>query len=101
MSRALPPTDAQDIRLQSLDIIPQYLSSAVDELIYHLNHSVSLHVSDVPQRGVELPSSDQALSARSVPARVAVLFSGGIDSTICAHLAHKSIAPHLRVAKAH
>jgi hypothetical protein len=85
----LPPTDTEGLRLQSLDIIPPYLSSAVDELIYHLDHSVSLLVSNVPQRGVELPSSDQALSARPVPARVAVLFSGGIDSTVCAFLAHE------------
>ncbi|KAH8998749.1 asparagine synthase-domain-containing protein [Lactarius hatsudake] len=64
-----------DIYLTSF---PQYLSSAVDELTYHLDHSVSLQVSN-------------ALSARSVPARVAVLFSGGIDSTVCAFLAHKHI----------
>ncbi|KAH8991989.1 asparagine synthase-domain-containing protein [Lactarius akahatsu] len=91
VNQASPPTDTEDFRLQSLDIIPQYLSSAVDELTYHLDHSVSLRVRNVPQRGVELPSSDQALSARSVPARVAVLFSGGIDSTVCAFLAHKHI----------
>ena len=89
MNRALPPIDTDGLRLQSLDIIPPYLSSAVDELIYHLDHSVSLLVSNVPQRGVELPSSDQALSARPLPVRVAVLFSGGIDSTACAFLAHK------------
>lgn len=91
VNQALPPTDTEDLRLQPLDIIPQYLSSAVDELTYHLDHSVSLRVRNVPQQGVELPSSDQALSARSVPARVAVLFSGGIDSTVCAFLAHKHI----------
>ncbi|KAI9454864.1 asparagine synthase-domain-containing protein [Lactarius psammicola] len=91
VNRALPSTDTEDLRLQSIDIIPQYLSSAVDGLFYHLNRSVSLQVSDVPQRGVEFPSSDQVLSARLAPARVAVLFSGGIDSTICAFLAHKHI----------
>lgn len=89
MNQALPPTETEDLQLQSLDIIPQYLSSTVDELIYHLNHSVSLMVSNLPRRGVEFPSPDQALPARSVPARVAVLFSGGIDSTVCAFLAHK------------
>ncbi|KAI9445415.1 asparagine synthase-domain-containing protein [Lactarius indigo] len=91
VNQALPPTDTEGLRLQSLDTIPQYLSSAIDELTYHLDHSVSLQVSNVPQRGVELLSSDQALSAGSVPVRVAVLFSGGIDSTICAFLAHKHV----------
>ena len=87
MNQALPPADAEGLPLQSLDIIPPYLSSAVDDLIYRMDHSVSLLVSDVPHQGVELPSLDQALSARR--ARVAVLFSGGIDSTVCAFLAHK------------
>lgn len=91
VNRALPPTDTEDLQSPSLDIIPQFLSSTVDELIYHLNHGVSLMVSNLPRRGVELSSSDQALPARSIPARVAVLFSGGIDSTVCAFLAHKHI----------
>ena len=83
MNPALPPTDTEDLQLRSLETIPHYLLSTVDKLIRHLNHSVSLLVSNIPRRGVEVPS------VRSVPARVAVLFSGGIDSTVCAFLAHK------------
>ncbi|KAJ6627189.1 asparagine synthase-domain-containing protein [Mycena sp. CBHHK59/15] len=59
---------------------PDHLAQAVDDLIDHLNRSVELRVRDIPQ------SSD-----RKGMARVAVLFSGGIDSTVLAFLAHKHI----------
>lgn len=83
----LPPIDPELPRLQSLDSVPEYLSSAVDNLIFHLNRSVALRVCNIPWRSVELPSIDKARSASPVSARVAVLFSGGIDSTVCAFLA--------------
>lgn len=78
----LPPIDTELPRLQSLDSVPEYLSSAVEDLIFHLDRSVALRVNNIPSR-------DKARSASSVSARVAVLFSGGIDSTICAFLAAK------------
>jgi asparagine synthetase B (glutamine-hydrolysing) len=83
----LPPIDTELPRLQSLDCVPEYLSSAVEDLISHLDRSVALRVSNISRRSVESPSRDKARSASSVSARVAVLFSGGIDSTICAFLA--------------
>lgn len=83
----LPPIDTELPRLQSLDCVPEHLSSAVEDLISHLDRSVALRVSNISRRSVESPSRDKARSASSVSARVAVLFSGGIDSTICAFLA--------------
>jgi len=91
VNRALPPIDAEPPLLQSLDNIPGYLSSAVEDLIFHLERSVSLRVSNIPRENVESPSTDNAHSASPVSARVAVLFSGGIDSTTCAFLADMHI----------
>ena len=85
----LPPIDSELPRLQSPDNVPEYLSSAVEDLIFHLDRSTALRVSNVPRRSVELPSIDEERSASPVSARVAVLFSGGIDSTVCAFLAAK------------
>ncbi|KAJ6574847.1 asparagine synthase-domain-containing protein [Mycena capillaripes] len=59
---------------------PDYLTQTVDELIKHLDRSVELRVRDIPQSLVH-PGA----------ARVAVLFSGGIDSTVLAFFAHKHI----------
>jgi len=81
--------DTELPQLQSLESIPEYLSSAVGDLIFHLDRSVALRVSNIPQQSVESPSINEAGSARSVSARVAVLFSGGIDSTACAFLADR------------
>lgn len=89
MNRALPSVDTEIPQLQSLESIPEYLSSAVDDLILHLDHSVALRVSNIPQRSAESPSMDDSHYVTSVPARVAVLFSGGIDSTACAFLADR------------
>ena len=89
MNRELPPIDTELPWLQSLDSIPEYLSSAVEDLIFHLDRSVALRVSNIPGRSVELPSMNKARPASPVSARVAILFSGGIDSTICAFLAAK------------
>lgn len=89
MNRELPPVDTELPRLQSLDSVPEYLSSAVEDLIFHLDRSVALRVRNIPGRSAESPSVDKTRPASPVPARVAVLFSGGIDSTICAFLAAK------------
>ncbi|KAJ7275298.1 asparagine synthase-domain-containing protein [Mycena haematopus] len=59
---------------------PDHLAQAVDDLIYHLDRSVELRVRDIPQS-----------SAGAGTARVAVLFSGGIDCTVLAYFAHKFI----------
>ncbi|KAK0246021.1 asparagine synthase-domain-containing protein [Armillaria nabsnona] len=67
-------------RLVSLDEIPDYLLASVDALISHLDRSVMLRVHNIPHR-----------SSAPTQSRVAVLFSGGIDSTVIAYLAHKHI----------
>ena len=84
----LPPIDTELPRLQSLDNVPEYLSSAVEDLISHLDRSVALRVSNIPRRSIESSSIDKERIA-PVSARVGVLFSGGIDSTVCAFLAAK------------
>jgi asparagine synthetase B (glutamine-hydrolysing) len=89
MNRELPPIDTEIPWLQSLDSVPESLSLAVKDLIFHLDRSVALRVSNIPSRSAESPSVDKACPASPVSARVAVLFSGGIDSTICAFLAAK------------
>jgi asparagine synthetase B (glutamine-hydrolysing) len=85
----LPPTDAELPRLKSLEDVPEYLSSAVENLIFHLDCSVALRASNIPRRSVESPSIDKDRVGPPVSARVGVLFSGGIDSTVCAFLAAK------------
>ncbi|KAF8898510.1 asparagine synthase-domain-containing protein [Infundibulicybe gibba] len=75
---ALPPTEF--IASRTMDPIPGYLEDAVDGLIRHLDHSVMLRVSTIPLT--------VGANSRS---RLAVLFSGGIDSTIIAFMAHKYI----------
>jgi len=69
-------------KVQDLDTIPLHLTAAVDELISQLDRSVMLRVRDIPRRG-KLNSQ----------ARVAVLFSGGIDSTMLAFLANRHVDP--------
>ncbi|KAJ6604396.1 asparagine synthase-domain-containing protein [Mycena vulgaris] len=77
VNTALPPDDWPLIT--GLET-PDYMMQAVDELISHLDKSVELRVRDIPQ---SLP--------RAGTPRVAVLFSGGIDCTVLAFLAHKHI----------
>ncbi|KAF8203066.1 asparagine synthase-domain-containing protein [Pholiota molesta] len=66
--------------VDTLDKIPEYLSRAVDDLISQLDRSVMLQVRDIPR--FSLPEGK---------ARLAVLFSGGIDSTIITFLANRHI----------
>ncbi|KAL6304254.1 asparagine synthase-domain-containing protein [Sparassis latifolia] len=68
--------------VQDLDHIPAHLSFAVDELTAHLDRSVMLRVRNIPRS-----------SASSGQAKVAVLFSGGIDSTMLAFLASRHVDP--------
>ncbi|KAF9073720.1 asparagine synthase-domain-containing protein [Rhodocollybia butyracea] len=69
----LPPGD-------SLDVIRDWLQGPVDELISQLDRSVMLQVRDIPQ--------DPSAKGQ---ARVAVLFSGGIDCTILTLLADRYV----------
>lgn len=81
VNTALPP-DAPPLVL-SLDpaILPHDLAIAVDHLIDHLDRSVMLRVQNIPRR----------TSSEKGKAQVAVLFSGGIDSTMLAFLAHRHV----------
>ncbi|KAI9512621.1 asparagine synthase-domain-containing protein [Russula earlei] len=93
VNRALPPIETKPPPLQSLDSIPRYLLSAMEDLISHLDRSVALRVSNIPRRSGESPSIDNMRPVSSVSARIAVFFSGGIDSTVCAFLADRHIPP--------
>ncbi|KAH7915329.1 asparagine synthase-domain-containing protein [Hygrophoropsis aurantiaca] len=66
----------------SLDFgcLSEEVSNAVDQLIFQLDRSVMLRVRNIP-----------IVSDQNGQARVAVLFSGGIDSTVLAFLAHRHI----------
>lgn len=95
MNRTIPDDPE---RIESLDRIPQHLSSAVDDLISHLDRSVMLRVRNIPRREYV---SRRSLNSRSFTlrdrrtssgqARVAVFFSGGIDSTVVAYLADRFV----------
>ncbi|KAF8973774.1 asparagine synthase-domain-containing protein [Flammula alnicola] len=66
--------------VESLDNIPEHLSQALNDFIFHLDKSVMLQVRDIPRS-----------SLTKGKARLAVLFSGGIDSSIITFLAHKHV----------
>ncbi|KAL5518997.1 hypothetical protein ACEPAH_680 [Sanghuangporus vaninii] len=67
--------------VSSLTNIPPTLLHVVDNLLDQLGRSVRLMVQDIPSH------------AEKGQARVAVLFSGGIDSTILAYLADRHLPP--------
>ncbi|KAG1867838.1 asparagine synthase-domain-containing protein [Suillus subalutaceus] len=81
VNATLPP-DAPPL-VSSLDfaIVPRDLAIAIDHLIDHLDKSVMLRVQNIPGR----------TSSERGRAQVAVLFSGGIDSTMLAFLAHRHV----------
>ncbi|KAI0706076.1 asparagine synthase-domain-containing protein [Cytidiella melzeri] len=68
--------------LADLEHIPDHLHTIVDQLVDRLEESVRLRVSYIPKT---CENKEQA--------RVAVLFSGGIDSTMLAFLASRHIDP--------
>ncbi|KAH9898590.1 asparagine synthase-domain-containing protein [Cubamyces lactineus] len=70
-------------KVASLDIIPPHLTAAVDDLIAQLDRSVMLRVQNIPRPHYVAPGQ----------ARVAIFFSGGIDSTMLAFLAHRHVDP--------
>ncbi|KAF9036442.1 hypothetical protein BDZ89DRAFT_1157526 [Hymenopellis radicata] len=76
---SVPPEDWP--HTTTLDVVPDHLVNAVDALISHLDKSVMLRVQNIPRPP----------SAPCTQARLAVLFSGGIDSTVITYLAHRHI----------
>ncbi|KAF8640378.1 hypothetical protein AX17_000048 [Amanita inopinata Kibby_2008] len=82
LNRKLPLID--DLVKSPLEEIPRGLADSVDGLIDLLDQSVSLQVRNIPA----IDSSES-----SVQARVAILFSGGIDSAALAYFAHRHVAP--------
>ncbi|KAI0271497.1 asparagine synthase-domain-containing protein [Gloeopeniophorella convolvens] len=91
VNRALPEGQLSPSLSQSLDFIPPFLATAVDDLISHLDRSVALRVRNIPRGGAAHRSNGEEPPLGSASARVAVLFSGGIDSTTCAFLAHRHV----------
>ena len=87
----IPPQGAP--QFESLDDVPEIYLSTVDDLIHHLDRSVMLRVLNIPQP--EYVALHHLCTASDLPkrvtknARVAALFSGGIDSTVVAFFAHK------------
>ncbi|KAJ7169626.1 asparagine synthase-domain-containing protein [Mycena filopes] len=77
VNTTLPPNDWPVIT--GLET-PDYLTQTVADVIAQLDRSVELRVRNIP------PSSGGAGAAR-----LAVLFSGGIDSTVLAFLAHRYV----------
>ncbi|KAF8078403.1 asparagine synthase-domain-containing protein [Lyophyllum atratum] len=73
-----PPEDITPV--ENLSQVPEHLTKVVEDFIYHLDRSVMLRVRNIPYH-----------STVEGQARVAVLFSGGIDSTVITFLAHKHI----------
>lgn len=63
------------------DPLPDEWKTTVAEYLKYLEESVNLRVRDIPRHDLGNPHS----------ARVAVLFSGGIDSSVVAFLAHKHL----------
>ncbi|KAI0036656.1 asparagine synthase-domain-containing protein [Vararia minispora EC-137] len=73
------PSESERPFVTSLDEIPPQLSSAVDGLISRLDRSVRLRIENIP-KNVSLDKG-----------QLAVLFSGGIDSTVITFLAHRHV----------
>lgn len=81
VNTALPPDVPPLVPSLDSEILPHDLAIAVDNLIDHLDNSVMLRVRNIPRRA----------SSEKGRAQVAVLFSGGIDSTMLAFLAHRHV----------
>ncbi|KAI6132651.1 asparagine synthase-domain-containing protein [Pisolithus croceorrhizus] len=80
VNTAHPPEDIPLLDPFECEPFPKAWSDAVDEFIAHLDRSVMLRVRDIPVH-----------FGQEGKARVAVLFSGGIDSTMLAFLAHRHV----------
>lgn len=73
MNRALPTADPPSLSLSS---------PCIQTLEDQLRQSVAIRIRNIPQLGCGSPGSD---------AKVAVLFSGGLDCTLLARLAHDAL----------
>ncbi|KAI6005188.1 asparagine synthase-domain-containing protein [Pisolithus orientalis] len=80
VNTALPPKNLPSLDPFGCGACPEAWSDAVNELVAHLDRSVMLRVKDIPFQ-----------FGQGRKARVAVLFSGGIDSTMLAFLAHRHV----------
>ncbi|KAF9056380.1 asparagine synthase-domain-containing protein [Panaeolus papilionaceus] len=78
INASIPPADLP--ATPSLDVIPDHLFDAVNSFIDHFDESVKLQVVNVPPRSLSIKN-----------AKIAVLFSGGIDSTVVAYFAHRHL----------
>lgn len=76
VNQVLP--EENQLNTESLDVIPNHLQAPVDRLIAELDKSVRLRVQSIPRRA-------------PAEARVAILFSGGIDSTALCYFADRHI----------
>lgn len=83
-------------RIEDLSHIPEFLTDAVDGIIAQLDRSVKLRTQDIPRHSYVLFLDSLlnlheyfAYSQVKGSARVAVFFSGGIDSTMIAFLADR------------
>ena len=87
----IPPQDSP--RFESLDEVLEVHLSTVNDFIHHLDRSVMLRVLNIPQPSYvalyHLYTTADLSKRATMNARVAVLFSGGIDSTVVAFFAHK------------
>jgi len=75
------------------NVVSDNLQVAVDRLIYELDKSVCLQVQSIPQRKYVLPVFSFSITSyydkSPGKARIAILFSGGIDSTALCYFADR------------
>lgn len=94
VNRALPEGDALEIMLPN--VVSDDLQVSVDRLISELDKSVRLQVQSIPQRKYVSPIPNLLHRLMSSyhdkspgKAKVAILFSGGIDSTALCYFADR------------
>jgi asparagine synthetase B (glutamine-hydrolysing) len=89
MNDSLPSLDYLE---RPLDSIRDFLTESIDGLIDQLDRSVKLQVNNIPAITKSEAQCDLVygcICGSKTQGRMAVLFSGGIDSAIIAYLAHK------------
>ncbi|KAF8349883.1 asparagine synthase-domain-containing protein [Amanita rubescens] len=94
MNDRLPSLDYLE---RPLDSIRDFLTESIDGLIDRLDRSVKLQVNNIPaitKLEAQCDSVDGRICGSRTQGRVAVLFSGGIDSAVIAYLAHKHVPMH-------
>ncbi|PFH54671.1 hypothetical protein AMATHDRAFT_134515 [Amanita thiersii Skay4041] len=78
INQELPPAEYQESPLFDT---PGVSDQHIDALVHHLSRSVQLRVNNIPEVQEKIPRQ----------ARLAILFSGGIDSAAMAYFAHLHI----------